>query len=74
MAEILSIRHEALSNQSINHLYVIFSSSLEVGRLFEFICQRQIFDEIEAADYIRQLLTALQYLHNCKIVHLDVKV
>ncbi|XP_052674047.1 kalirin-like isoform X2 [Crassostrea angulata] len=71
-----------LQHENLVQLYDLYETAsnllivmefLEVGRLFEFICQRQIFDEIEAADYIRQLLTALQYLHNCRIVHLDVK-
>lgn len=44
------------------------------GRLFEYICNKSQFDEIQASVYIRQLLDVVQYLHNCRIAHLDIKV
>ena len=48
--------------------------SLPHGRLFDYICARSPFDEFQAAEYIRQLLDVLHYLHNCRIAHLDIKV
>ena len=44
------------------------------GRLLDYICARPTFDEGHAAEYIRQLLDVLHYLHNCRIAHLDIKV
>jgi len=50
------------------------SCRLPAGRLFELICSRDHFDELEAASCIDQLLDVVQYLHNCRIAHLDIKV
>ena len=47
---------------------------LATGQLFEVISNRDHFDELEAASCIDQLLDVVQYLHNCRIAHLDVKV
>jgi len=44
------------------------------GQLFDYICRKQQFVESEAACFIYQLLDAVQYLHNCYIAHLDIKV
>ena len=44
------------------------------GQLFDYICHKQQFVESEAACFIYQLLDAVQYLHNCYIAHLDIKV
>ncbi|XP_046573468.1 triple functional domain protein-like [Haliotis rubra] len=48
-------------------------SGLPHGRLLEYICSKPHFDEIQAAEYMRQLLDVVQYLHNCRIAHLDIK-
>lgn len=48
--------------------------SLPHGRLFEYICTKMQFDEYQAANFICLLLDAVQYLHNCRIAHLDIKV
>ncbi|XP_060073162.1 kalirin-like isoform X1 [Ylistrum balloti] len=53
--------------------FIIILEHLPMGRMFDYICNKPHFDEIEAAYYIRQLLCVLQYLHNCRIAHLDVK-
>ena len=47
---------------------------LPSGRLFEYICSKPQFDELQAAGYMYQLLDVTQYLHNCRIAHLDIKV
>jgi len=43
------------------------------GRLFDYICNKPHFDELQAAGFIHQLLDVVKYLHNCRIVHLDIK-
>lgn len=53
---------------------LLFNCSLSHGRLFEYLCTKAQFDESLAACFIHQLLDALQYLHNCYIAHLDIKV
>ncbi|WAR10797.1 KALRN-like protein, partial [Mya arenaria] len=45
---------------------------LPQGRLFEYICTTSHFDELHAVDFINELLEAIQYLHNCRIAHLDI--
>jgi len=42
--------------------------------LFDYICRKKQFVESDAACFIYQLLDAVQYLHNCYIAHLDIKV
>ena len=44
------------------------------GRLFDLIVSRPRFDEMQAAGFVVQVLSATQYLHNCRIAHLDLKV
>ena len=64
-----------ISKLSFNHFIFFFSHlRLPLSRLFDFICRRSYFDECEAARFISQLLTVTQYLHNCRIAHLDIKV
>lgn len=45
------------------------------GELFERIidCTYIALTEVDIAGFIEQLLTGLSYLHNCNIVHLDIK-
>ena len=44
------------------------------GQLFHYICSKKQFVESDAACFIYQLLDAIEYLHNCYIAHLDIKV
>ena len=44
------------------------------GRLFDHICNSTQFNEMVAGDFVRQILEAIQFLHNCRIAHLDIKV
>ncbi|KAJ8320614.1 hypothetical protein KUTeg_002201 [Tegillarca granosa] len=53
--------------------FIMVMQLLPVGRLFEYISSKPEFDEHEAAFYIRQLLSVLKYLHNCRVAHLDIK-
>ena len=42
--------------------------------IFEFFCSRDCLTEYAAAGCLEQMLAALQYLHDCKIAHLSIKV
>ena len=51
----------------------LFSCRLAGGRLFDHIVIMDMLSEEIAISYIRQLLVALEYIHNKNIVHLDIK-
>lgn len=44
------------------------------GRLLDYIVSWGNLTEEKVASYLQSVLEALHYLHNCRIVHLDVKV
>ncbi|KAL5006006.1 hypothetical protein ScPMuIL_017164 [Solemya velum] len=83
--ETIETEFNTLQSLQHNHLiqvYDLYETSLNLitimqliptGRLFDHICNRPHFDELQAAEYIKQLLDVVQYLHNCRIAHLDVK-
>ncbi len=43
------------------------------GEMFDRIIEKDHFSEIEAVDVLKQILSALHYLHSCGIVHRDIK-
>ncbi|XP_077997965.1 triple functional domain protein-like [Glandiceps talaboti] len=43
------------------------------GRLLDYIISRPLFTESMAVGYLQQILQTLQYIHNCRIAHLDIK-
>ncbi|KAJ7380104.1 hypothetical protein OS493_010814 [Desmophyllum pertusum] len=43
------------------------------GELFERIVAEEYLMEDDAVDYVRQILEALQFMHERHIVHLDLK-
>jgi calcium-dependent protein kinase len=53
--------------------YYIMTELLDGGELFEEISNRGSFSEIDAAKIMKQLLSAVNYLHNKNIVHRDLK-
>lgn len=45
----------------------------EGGELFSVICAKKTLTEVEAAEYVRQLLSAIDYCHEARICHRDLK-
>eukprot|EP00928_Gymnodinium_smaydae_P024367 TRINITY_DN19733_c0_g1_i1.p1 TRINITY_DN19733_c0_g1~~TRINITY_DN19733_c0_g1_i1.p1 ORF type:complete len:563 (+),score=83.68 TRINITY_DN19733_c0_g1_i1:66-1754(+) len=48
--------------------------ALEGGELFERVASVGKFSEVDAADALRQMLLAVKYLHQCDVVHRDLKL
>jgi len=59
-------------SESKKHVYMVMDL-LTGGELFERVIQKGNFSEKEAADLIRQIAGALQYLHGIGVVHRDLK-
>ena len=53
--------------------YVLMFPLVWGGRLFDYILLQASFDELMAGFFVHQLLDVLVYLHNCRVVHLDIK-
>ena len=53
--------------------YYIMSELLEGGELFEEITRNGSFSEYEAANIMKQIFNAVNYMHNTQIVHRDLK-
>lgn len=51
-----------------------WSSRADQGRLLDYVVSWGNLTEEKVACYLRDVLEALHYLHNSRIVHLDVKV
>ena len=51
----------------------LYISSLPHGRLFDYLSSKTSYDEVTIATYMHQLLDVTQYLHNCRVAHLDIK-
>jgi len=47
---------------------------MDDGRLLDYLMNHDELMEEKVAFYIRDTMEALQYLHNCRVAHLDVKV
>jgi len=47
---------------------------LEDGRLLDYLVAHDELMEEKVAFFIRETLEALQHLHTCRVVHLDLKV
>ena len=56
-----------------NSLYVVMSY-VGGGELFDYVISRGKLSEREAAAIVRQLLSAVVYLHERHILHRDLKV
>jgi calcium/calmodulin-dependent protein kinase I len=53
--------------------YYIVTELATGGELFDRICEQGKFTEKDAAETIRQVLSAVDYLHHNKVVHRDLK-
>ncbi|KAL6457019.1 hypothetical protein MHYP_G00339820 [Metynnis hypsauchen] len=53
--------------------YVLVLEMADQGRLLDYIVSWGNLTEEKVAFYLRDILEALHYLHNCRIAHLDVK-
>jgi len=53
--------------------YILVHQMVHGKRLFEHICDKPHYDENDVRSFMRQLLDVVQYLHNCRICHLDLK-
>ncbi|XP_078124448.1 triple functional domain protein isoform X1 [Sander vitreus] len=53
--------------------YALVLEMADQGRLLDYIVSWGNLTEEKVACYLRDVLEALHYLHNCRIVHLDVK-
>lgn len=65
------VRLEAIYSTQ-NHLYLVLEYC-KGGELFDMICQHSHFTENQAVKVVRQVNSALEYLHNLGIVHRDIK-
>lgn len=50
------------------------ASRMDDGRLLDYLMHHDELMEEKVAFYIRDIIEALQYLHNCRVAHLDIKV
>ncbi|KAM6899822.1 triple functional domain protein-like [Xenentodon cancila] len=53
--------------------YALVLDMADQGRLLDYIVSWGNLTEEKVACYLRNVLEALHYLHNCRIVHLDIK-
>jgi len=58
--------------QDKNKMYIV-TEFYDGGELFEKILKDVYLDEKEAAKYMSQILSAVNYCHQRKIVHRDIK-
>ena len=56
-----------------NYQYYIMSEYCEGGELFDAITNNGNYDEIEAAKIMKQILEAVNYLHDNGVIHRDLK-
>jgi len=72
-----------MDHPHITRLYDVYESKdnlhlvmecMEGGELFDRVTEKKRFSEAEAADALRQMLLALNYIHSHGIVHRDVKL
>lgn len=58
--------------ETAHNLYLVFDLCTG-GELFDRICAKGNYYEADAAELVRTILRAVQYIHGCGIVHRDLK-
>ncbi|XP_069472762.1 kalirin isoform X2 [Ambystoma mexicanum] len=53
--------------------YILVLELMDDGRLLEYLMNHDELMEEKVAFFIRDTMEALQYLHNCRVAHLDIK-
>ncbi|XP_015261093.1 PREDICTED: kalirin-like, partial [Gekko japonicus] len=53
--------------------YILVLELMDDGRLLDYLMNHDELMEEKVAFYIRDTTEALQYLHNCRVAHLDIK-
>uniref|UniRef100_A0A803TGY5 non-specific serine/threonine protein kinase n=1 Tax=Anolis carolinensis TaxID=28377 RepID=A0A803TGY5_ANOCA len=53
--------------------YILVLELMDDGRLLDYLMNHDELMEDKVAFYIRDTMEALQYLHNCRVAHLDIK-
>ena len=78
-----TFRREALMLQKLNHknvvrLYEVLETEnhfylvtelVSGGELMNYICARQRIDEKETRKYMRQIVSAVEYMHKAGVIH-----
>ncbi|KAG8548579.1 hypothetical protein GDO81_024899 [Engystomops pustulosus] len=56
-----------------NSAYILVLDLVEDGRLLDYLVNHDELMEETVVFYVRDILGALQYLHSCRVAHLDLK-
>ncbi|XP_033121071.1 serine/threonine-protein kinase par-1-like [Anneissia japonica] len=83
-----NLRREAAMLQKLNHVniaqlyevletqnnYYLVMELAEGGEFMRYLCDRRKLSERETRKYMRQLVSAVEYMHKAELVHRDIKI